>query len=88
MVCTVRKSAPFSTMCVAQEWRSMCGEAARPEATEAARTICQMRWRVSFRPPRAMNSSGEFGARGRRSGLLPCRQVRAETVTEYSVSAS
>ena len=56
----MRKSAPFSTMCVAQEWRSICGEAARPEAADAARTICQMRWRVSLRPPRAMNSRGEF----------------------------
>ena len=60
MVCTVRRSAPFSTMCVAQLWRSMCGLACRPEAADAARTICQTRWRVSLRPPRAMKRNGEF----------------------------
>jgi hypothetical protein len=42
-------------MWVAQEWRSMCGEAWRPEAADDALTICQMRWRVNLRPPRAMN---------------------------------
>ena len=60
MVCTVRRSAPFSTMCVAQECRSMCGDACRPEAAEASPTICHTRCRVNLRPPRAINSSGEF----------------------------
>src|SRR5258708_30934177 len=62
IVCTVRRSAPFSTMWVAEEWRRMCGEAARPETTDAARTICQILWRVSLRPPRAMNSRGDLAA--------------------------
>src|SRR5579872_2640106 len=43
IVCTVRRSAPFSTMCVAHECRSMCGDAWRPDAADAAPTICQMR---------------------------------------------
>src|SRR5271166_2132520 len=60
MVCTVRRSAPFSTMCVAHECRSMCGEAFLPDAAEAARTICQTRCRVSLRAARAINSSGEL----------------------------
>ena len=59
MVCTVRRSAPFSTMWVAAEWRNMCGEACLPPTAEARPTICQIRCRVSLRPPRAMNSNGE-----------------------------
>ncbi len=78
IVCTVRKSAPFSTICVAQEWRSMCGEAVRPDAADAVRTICQTRWRVSLRPPRAMKSKGEFLSRNfPRDARLFRRQYRS-----------
>ena len=47
-------------MCVAHECRSICGDAWRPDATEDSHTICHMRCRVSLRPPRATNNSGEF----------------------------
>src|SRR5258708_3351302 len=60
IVCTVRRSAPFSTIWVAHECRSMCGDACRPEVTDAAPTICHTRCRDSLRPPRAMNNKGEF----------------------------
>ena len=60
MVWTVRRSAPFSTMCVAQEWRSMWGDACLPDAVEAAPTICHMRCRVSLRPPLAIKRKGEL----------------------------
>ena len=37
----------------------MCGDAWRPEAADACPTICQIRCRVSLRPPFATNKNGD-----------------------------
>jgi hypothetical protein len=67
MVCTVRRSAPFSIMCVAQECRNECGPTLlSPMRCKRLRTICQMRCRVSCPlccPGKSQGDESDRGAR-------------------------
>ena len=65
--CTARMSAPWSSMWVAQEWRSTWGLSCALEARPAApcrRSTSHAPWRVS-RPPRALRNTASASPRRR-----------------------
>ena len=75
--CTTRRSAPWSSMCVAQECRSTCGDRwpSSPTRSPALRTIVQHAWRL-MRPPRAFRNTASLSAHAPRAGRCAARAGR------------
>ena len=87
--CTTRMSAPWSSMWVAHEWRSTCGDSRPAEADprrRSARTMAHAPWRDS-RPPRWLRNTASASPRRAQRGRARARAAAADGASQSASAA-